>query len=367
MLWILSADITAIDFSQDAKSCAALENILSAVFCGYHLLKINSNDIKALKKQASNFSARSKAVISRISSQNFQELPNIKYRVVIRKNCEHPIRKGDNEWEIPFDYFSNHATANRTIILAEDYIDAALYDIAAKHYVIKNKLKGFDVSSRPEAGGGSRTKNVLETIISRTEEACICVTDSDRYSPSDSLSTTAKDCRSSALISKWPAIHVATDARELENILPRKFVKEVIDKHQEEEWQTIDNLIKEYAPVFPYIDIKEGTHMQWIFNLPKGSPNRIFWDNQLQRIRAKSLLDQDCIDNQVCDLKGSEKCNCVISPGIGTKVAEKVRDYLLGQSLAKSSEKVDSDLDQEWLLIGQEVFEWCCAPKPIRC
>lgn len=367
MLWILSTDVTAIDFSQDAKSCAALENILSAVFCGYHILKMASNDIKILQKQSSNFSARSKAVISRISSQQFQKLPNIKYKVIISKNCESPIRNGKFEWEIPFDSFSNHATANRTILLAEDYIDAALYDIAARHYVIKNKLKGFDVSSRPEAGGGSRIKNVLETIISRAEEACICVTDSDRYSPSDSLSTTAKDCSNSALNSKWPAIHVATDARELENILPRKFVEEVIDQHQEKEWQTIDSLAKESAPILPYIDIKEGTRMHWIFNLPNGSPNRIFWDKQLQSVGAKSLLDQDCIYNQICDSKDSEKCNCVVSYGIGTKVAEKVKNYLLCQSLAKSSEKVDTDLDQEWLLIGQEVFEWCCALKPIRC
>ncbi|MGJ0489520.1 hypothetical protein [Methylobacter sp.] len=367
MLWILSSDVTEIDFSQDANSCAALENILSAVFCGYHVLKLTNADINKLREQSSNFSGRSKAVILALSSQRFQKLPDIKYKATISKSCKAPIKKTNFEWEIPFDSFSSHAAANKTTILAEDYIDAALYNFAAKHYVTKNKLKGFEVSSRSEAGGGSRIKSVLETIVSRKEEICICVTDSDKYSPSASMSVTARDCSNIVSKSKWPVAHIATHARELENILPRKFINEVVDSHQQNEWQSIENVAKKFSPLLPYIDIKEGTCMHWVLGLPKGSPCRTFWNKELQSAAIKSPCNHDCLDSQTCEVGDSDKCNCVISQGVGTRIAEKVLDYLQKQSVAKSSEQVDKDLNQEWLSIGKEVFEWCCAAKPIRC
>lgn len=363
MLWILSPDVVQIDFSKDAISCAALENILSAVFSGYHLLHIESADIKKLQKQSSNFSNRSKAVISKISGQIYQNIPDIKYRVVISKSCKAPIKKSSYEWEIPFDKFSDHAVANRTILLAEDLIDANLFYIAAKHYLIKNKLKGFEVSSKSMAGGGSRTKSVFEQVVSEEEAPCICVTDSDKYFPLDSMSDTAKDCNHIASKSMWPVTHVATDSRELENILPRKFICEVIDPHQLVDWKSAEK----FSSVFPHLDIKEGTCLHWVLTLPTGSPCRIFWEKELQGFTGNLSLDQDCLANKVCELGCSEKCNCLISKGVGTKVAEKVRDYLLKHSHFKSSEQVDMILDKEWLSIGKEVFEWCCAVKPIRC
>jgi len=168
----------------------------------------------------------------------------------------------------------------------------------------------------------------LEIIISRGEETCICVTDSDKYSPSSSVSATARDCSNAASKSRWPVAHVATISRELENILPRKFVNEIIGPQQQTEWQSIESLAEKSSPLFPYIDIKKGTYMHWVFKLPKASSCRTFWDNELNNGTVKSALNLDCLDNQACDLRDPDKCNCVISQGMGTKVAEKVLDYL---------------------------------------
>lgn len=370
MLLVLDSTIGSLDLKNDINACAALENLLGAVFSGSHLVTGSPQLLTSLIENNGALSRRSDAVLREIKNKlpQYGALFNkIKTRIHICADITEPIHTKKYEWKLPLYAFINLSTANKTLVLTEDSVDAEIYLIAAEHFRIKNKIGGVITSGRPDGGGGSRIIRKFNKIAKDQSDLCFCITDSDRYSPNKQPKRTSRICASISEQTKWAVQHKTTKSRELENVLPHKIIAESVenaDPQQFKTWTQMQNKFRLSDNVAAYADFKDGTNLQWIVKMPVEGLDHKFWMDFVSK-SGVNPSNLDCLNSQKCQPDAG--CNCSLIPGLGGKLAELVLEWLNRVTLQKSLEYVSEEDDLEWLEIGEQVFEWCCAGQPMRC
>lgn len=371
MLLILDDSIKSLDIQNDINACSAIENLLSTVFTGSHLLMATPGVLDFLYAEKNCFGLRSRAVLLEIRNKLPQYgslLTTIQTRVNICSNIINPIRISQNEWNVPLQDFIDSATINKTLVLAEDSIDAEIYLFAAHHYRIVSGIKGVNIAGRADGGGGSRISKKFGLIAKSKSDLCYCLTDSDKFSPMAIPKHTSRACDKFSTINNWVVKHRASSSRELENLVPRNMLRYSLEKfsvHQLPQWDEILQKSQVQNTLSAYVDLKEGTRLKWILNLTPASQDRKYWISTISKL-GLFAQDAECFEQGHC-ARDKESCNCFVTPGLGQNLAESVLDWLKLSSPHKSCETVDETTDQEWMEIGMEVFEWCCAWKPMRC
>ncbi len=371
MLMLLDSSLESLDFQNDLNACSAIENLLGAVFSGCHILTGDPKVIDSLLQKKESFSIRSQSVLLEIRNRlpQYGALFNrIKTRAHVCANISNSARVSENEWEIPLNAFIDISKVNKALLLTEDQVDAEIYMVAAEHFRVLNKIRGVIVSGRPEGGGGSRIAKRFENIATEELDICLCITDSDRFSPTAIPGFTSRECTKIAEVAGWAVRHRATLARELENLLPHKFIDQTIQHNNfqhAQTWEDIRIKLQADSNLVSYIDLKEGTRLDWVLKMAKGSPDRNYWMDVSKKLGI-TASNSECMRRQLCDAT-EDICECSLIDGLGPKIAESVLEWLKVTSDHKSLECVDDEVDTEWLKIGEEVFEWCCAWQTKRC
>jgi hypothetical protein len=93
---------------------------------------------------------------------------------------------------IHFTKLTDTASIQKTIILAENGNDAAIYGRIAEYYRTTKNLKPFKLSYKQQTGGGSTLFDEYKKIHENGQEFCLCIVDSDKNSPDSDLGATAK-------------------------------------------------------------------------------------------------------------------------------------------------------------------------------
>jgi len=340
------------------------------IFVGNHLLTGSTDVLQKLISQKEHLSSRSAAVLFDIRNNRTQKeslFQSITTRAIVCADIQEPTKISSLEWRLPLSIFRNPSVANRTLLLAEDRIDSEIYIFAARHYQTRNRVRGIKIAARAEGGGGARTSDKFKRVASDCSDFCLCITDSDKYSPDGAAQGTALNCKKIAQETNWVARHLVLSMRELENLLPKRILGHAIGAHQIENRDYLNQLdTVDVKGLGWHLDLKMGTRLGWALKHKKGSPDYVFWAGCIDKLCGTSkAIDPDCCADRDC--RSPDDCACSLAPGLGEKIAEKTLEWLNGVSLHKSLECADSDRDAEWFSIGRQVLEWCCASEPIRC
>ncbi|MDO8332144.1 MAG: hypothetical protein Q7T36_16890 [Fluviicoccus sp.] len=353
----------------DLDNLHALENIFSAGFSGDHLVRCSKKVLLILEENRNRFGSRTQRVIEKLKALSFQGMaPDFLRGVMSKIYINHTVStvtKLDDGWRVPLNIFYDNSLVVRPLLLCEDLTDAEVLEYAAKHYVLVNKIRGCKISVRLEGGGGSCITDRLDYILRAQRDFVLCITDSDKLSPSDNLDDTAGKCANLIKSSNWVARYLPTPGRELENLIPWRFIDQALNVDCTRRWEVIKRLCNiAGSSVADYIDIKEGVRNRWVLEMPDGSPNRMYWEAIIDLLKEKDPQLQALLDK--CNHSSKDACECYVFPNVAKRTADQVLGWLKINTPHKSAESLERRLDDDWVNIGREIFDFCCGDDKIR-
>ncbi|MBD8872860.1 hypothetical protein [Rhodanobacter sp. DHB23] len=217
----LEFDFDGAELSE--KELLAIEHLGMASFRGLHFVVGSRSLLEKLSvlPQLSNFSRVAfKRTLQRLPT--FSGLRPAGFFIVVKRDCLEETRNGDLV-TAPLRVFSDEIWTERVELLCEDLSDAQLYCELAQRYVQLSPYRGLQVSLRPLGGGGTNVGVELEQRKSQGRVA-ICVADSDKWHPGDSLGDVAKKCLSVASEALYRLCLIILPVRMIENLLPTSWI-----------------------------------------------------------------------------------------------------------------------------------------------
>lgn len=303
-------------------------------------------------------SQKSKNALIQISSQSDSSLALLKKMkfymeirhcgtdsLVIEKNSDVQI------WVCCIAYASQWCS-HPVKIIGENISDGKACLEAGRHFSIINSYPDRMQRATLEMSGGcGDADTVLDQRLSDALAPVLCFVDSDKLCQNHEGSPAIKKC--SELIEKKSGIAVFyyTKTRELENILPFKYIKlavEELDTSFSRD-SILDNLIdlkkiRDTSPnLYSYIDLKLGTCSNWV--------SRQTLDTISHYKMAKKIKPCSC---------GNE-CEGLISPPVMKIILDKVIDRMKTGSPKEIKTYVNDVDDSDWLNFGEIVFSMTVA------
>lgn len=263
-----------------------------------------------------------------------------------------------------------------THILTENLADSSFYVHLAYYYANtfifqgKAKTSDFTFCFYPLMGGGVTIDKVLQVEIERQQHFCLVLVDSDRKRSGDTgYGETAQNVIDT--IEKYKPFncrhYVMQKVREIENLIPQKFVMQHGDKN---------GFLGIFNHDASFYDMKVGLGLGELWHCE----NFRYWRDMLgdsSIFQDYNSIRQQCQNKKAYDaaIKGKEP----LKRGFGNNLLSLVIgdiDYL--KDIKKFKPKINHALYQvtpqdltpaqqeEWKSIGQLMFSWTCCLKP-RC
>lgn len=360
MIVLLDSSLAGVDYAHP-QNMAAVENLVTAYMEGKHYVLADRATAQHLYDQGG-LGQRASAGLRRIYSratENRAMLSAISRYVKVMSDG--PVYSNGNTLHVPLSEFARSEAVSKTTLLAENVLDCEVLEFAAEHFAIQNGIRGLTLSIRRQGGGGSTIAMEFDNLCKNREGPVLCVTDGDRLCPSNGPSRTSKKCTRIAARTSWLAEHVDLELREIENIIPLELVEDSTDAPEAAE--VVCRVQDERCgSALGYWDAKKGVTVRWVLSLPKGSREQEFWFQHLRCLMDVSGTGSGCIDEDACQ---HAPCRCVLIPGLGQATLARVKDHLGMSSRHRTLKRIRTNI-RHWLLIGQIVFEWGCAPEAVR-
>lgn len=261
-------------------------------------------------------------------------------------------------------------------ILTENLADSSFYVHLAYYYantfIFQGKAKASDLTFCffPLMGGGVTIGKVLQVEIERQQHFCLVIVDSDRKRSGDTgYGETAQKVIET--IEKYKPFncrhYVMQKVREIENLIPQKFVMQYGAKN---------GFLEIFNHDASFYDMKVGLGLGELWHCE----NFHYWRDMLgdsSIFQEYNSIRQQCRNRKAYDaaIKGKEP----LKRGFGNNLLSLVIgdiDYL--KDIKKFKPRMNHALYQvtpqdltpaqqeEWKNIGQLMFSWTCCLKP-RC
>jgi hypothetical protein len=373
MLLYLTEDITCIDLAANKLHLRSLENLFRADRYGHHFI-LSPHPVNLwLKNNLSYFSETLHGVILSLPSKYTQYgalLKSIETIVKIDTSTYPPKKNGINQWQTSLSIFDSLNTSNKVNIVCENLDDCGISILAAKAYQYENNLSnGINICCEQVPGGGSTTPDCLRHKIEDNKYICLCLTDSDKYSPLDKISETTKKCQHIVDKSNWISESIHTNAREIENILPLNLIKLSVDSYNFDRFDAIEQSTR-LSQTLDHFDFKSGTCIRWINEKIQNSNDPDdFWKKAIENFISAGLIKspptKECSPNS-CNTINTENCDLNIFPRLGKNLARTVLTQGKAMSAQKINEASKNCRNEHWYRLGKVIFEWSLSSKPSR-
>lgn len=368
LIWIHDSVISA-NLAEDDKACRGIAAILDAVSRGQHYVLASRQTLKALSENQQLASAN--RATARILLSNYTLLGSIpalvRFRIVVTfGKSKHVNKVGSEEWEVPLHMVAD-CCIHKSVLVAENLTDAGVFEQAARQYMAAKGIR-TQLSVEKLHGGGSTIPKVFENHAVTEKRWCLCITDSDRICPNDSLSQAAEECKAIASDSSLVATHMDLPVREVENVIPIALLDEVIPPSHRDKWEWhTSKLCRIRRDAHSYCDMKKGLTIRKILDLADGSGQKRYWLSVARDLLDASALESDCLASGECSQKDPGLCHCDVVYGFGDRMLDQILTILNSRGPHESERRVRHDLNRDtWFEVGQLVFEWACAPQEIR-
>lgn len=285
-----------------------------------------------------------------------------------------PQEKVDDHviWVNPLEY-TKFEPWIETHILTENLVDSCFYIYLAYYYantfVFQGKAKTsvFNFNFYPLMGGGVTIDKVLQVEIERRQHFCLAIVDSDKKWGGDTgYGETAQNVKDT--MERYNPFncryYVMQKVREIENLIPSKFVGQYGDKNG------FNEIFQHDASFF---DMKIGLGLGELWTQEVFE----YWRNMLNDdsiFQERNSLKQQCQNKKEydCAIKGKEP----LKRGFGKNLLSLVLgDIDFSKDMKKYNPKMTHALylvspqdltpaqREEWKDIGQRIFSWTCCLK----
>ncbi|MFI5445007.1 hypothetical protein [Polaromonas sp. UC242_47] len=372
-MWIeLSPDLENIDFAADNDALAALENILSSVFRGEHVLVGNRKTLESFQKAA--LSGHSKAVLRSVINR-LPELLSLSelqvFKVTLRAELDITQQPEKNHWHVPLRHFSNVALVPASV-LCENLRDASALLGCATHFHIEFNPRGLRISLTEDGGGGAEIAPTLEKKMRDARQFVMALTDTDRSHPDAAACLPTQKCEAIADKGSWVAAHVPLPCREIENILPINLLSDSTQASDarfatSDQLQYLQKNVFENSTIHLWADLKLGTKLSLCCESNVDQTERDFWRKASERIPHPFKAGKDCAIGKCPKIQGQKDCECLLAPGLGEKMLERFLEHTQTISMHKQVERIRTSSNSElWFELGKKVANWGIALEKLR-
>lgn len=258
-------------------------------------------------------------------------------------------------------------------VLTENLMDSSFYIYLAYYYfnveILGGRKRRFDFCYKfyPLMGGGVTIEKVLYGEIKREQHFCLALADSDKKWDGDTNVGDTAQKMLDLMKNENPfncKLYVMSKVREIENLIPRKFVEKFGDKTG-----FID--IFNYNPSF--YDMKIGLSLTELFH------NKVckYWKDMFNdpalfiernniRQRSQSKKDYDKTVKGMEPLKkgfGSSLLSLVVGDIDYEKDLKKYNPKMQDGLYHVIPSELTVEQREEWKNIGREIFSWTCCLK----
>jgi hypothetical protein len=243
--------------------------------------------------------------------------------------------------------YANQWCSHPSKIVSENISDGMACLEAGRHFSLINSYpKHMQKATLEMSGGCGNADRVLNQRLDDALAPVLCFIDSDKLCSVHQGSSAITKCIE--LIDKKVGVAVFhhTTARELENILPFKYIRlaiEELDTSVDRD-SVLDNLfelhrIKQFSPnLYQYIDLKLGTCSTWI------------------RKQSPDVISHYKLAEKIGQCYCAKDCEGLVSPPVINNILDKVITRMKASSPKEIKESVDVGADKEWLDFGEVVF-----------
>lgn len=253
--------------------------------------------------------------------------------------------------------------------LTENLLDAEFYKFFASVYQKMNRIDEcvFKTTYFPLQGGGATIKQVYKYECETGNHFCLAILDSDKKWPNyDGYGETARsfeeeynDYVKRQGVPLACHYYVMEKTSEIENLIPIDILKVYSSSDQK-------SFLASHQKSMPYFDIKKGLEYRLFYEKDdaliewrKEFPAEIDWP-QLIEIKSKSVDGED-YDNQL-KRAGFKPIVQPWGANILDRVLNPERKYKSQYDLKKiNTTRMLQAQQNEWNIIGQLVFSWCCC------
>jgi hypothetical protein len=366
VLFTLSEELLPFCSSDGGPELDGIQNLLLSARQGRHALTAKKAVLLSLSKNQA-LSARERATALGLANRS-AELPILE-RVVNNKILVSatPIRKickkaNGFAWEIDVKELRSKFL-NSLVVLAENSIDAELYQHAAIHHQISKKIKGVVSRSSARGGGGSQIDVELQGLLIEGTPV-FAITDGDFLFPGMEPSVASTRCAELVNEQNGVAWHYGLPTRDVENIIPIDVLVDVADRANS---QNALNSTKQLTAVAEQLKscpcdfscFKKGATLSKIFK-SENAGERAYWLMVATAIKHHHpKMFRDCIEQGSCDKKD---CACFVSHGFGENVLRQVKNWIVEKTPHNALHSFGAS--KVWMNVGEMVFDASIAFRP---
>lgn len=366
MLFVLSDDLLPFCSIQSGQELEGLQNLLLCVRQGQHAITGSHKIFSALYKN-SNLAQRERATALSLANRR-TELPLlealVKYKIMVTADFsfQSPKRLNNFCWKISICSL-NSKFLTPLVVLAENILDAELYQHASLHYQASKRINSVKIKSLARGGGGSQIDVELKNLLSEGTPV-FAITDGDLIFPSASSSTISNRCEK--LISDEIGLgwHFSLPSREIENIIPLDVLHLVADpENSSNAYESIKNIsnLENRVGACPskFTCFKKGQKLTQVF-ASKNKNEKAYWLSVAVAVKHRRPESfSNCLSQGSCE---SNPCSCSISNGFGDAVLAQVKNWLTERSTHDSLRNFSSS--ETWMEVGEMIFDAGIAFKP---
>lgn len=355
----LHAEVTSLCNNAPLIRFRCLTNLLQAHADGKHIAVIHPSICRTIE-DCERFSEEHRVIAKKIRNKYYElaELPSIlQTHARLCIDGDDPILT-DGIWSIPVNWLATYGFSEANLI-CEDLYDCIICQEAANDFLALNGLNSIRLQLDHTPGGGGNTHRVLKSKAIESQKVSICVVDSDKESPDDTLQpeSTAGKCMELQKSGIYE-IFVST-GREIENHIPSRLLDKVhLVWDGDKPSNTCTRLNRNHAEITSFSDMKSGLK-KWNIDSMIGV-NRIYWEG----VQHALAINPICCPAK-CQAKNSGDCSTTILQPIGRSLLRVTGEYLLSQATnpKRYNDYLPSPNDSFWKTMGAAVAAYCVAPK----
>lgn len=269
--------------------------------------------------------------------------------------------------QVPISHFSDTETIQKTILLSENEIDAQIYESIGRTSAFECNIGNIVLRLDPIGGGGANTAAKYDQIQKANKRLCLCIVDSDKEFPEDSVKNTASAVLKVDDINRPLTFLKVLEVREAENLIPVMGFSVSCngDPNKSPVIASLSNIEKsDIAESRLFLDLKKNIRIKDFHDIE----NLEFQDYWLDKIpsicEAYDIYCSNCKPHIECSNPVS--CECISKCSLGEKILSEVADSFSKMSNQKLSEIKSSSIvtSSYWDEIGRLVLEWCIGSRP---
>lgn len=344
---------------------AVIEQILISAFRGVHLVILgNVNLYEIFASNDFGLSVVSRAALDRIRSQyalRGAAISLVDEYIVVTVDQSISIAAPGISLPLSIAIDINFLPV---VVLAENSIDAEIFEIAARHFVTNKRANGLNVNLVARGGGGSQIFPELENSVLKDRRLTLVVTDADFKYPNADHSDTSKKCQRFTEEKGGICRHYIIPVREIENLIPEGVREELLIKSNSDAEQRLRLVCDAIPEVQVFCDLKDGLAAARMFKLSVGPE----FDFIMKISKTAGGVDRRCQIQESCHAERQapeQRCQCILVPKIGA-LAPGFLSWLKTQSNHKALEAFSGTFKDWWLEIGAIVFSRAVAEPRLR-